>query len=481
MGEVFNHDNSNAQAPVADTEDARATLGEKIEQIAKDNHAIVFAENHLDKDNMNLITSPEVFDALAAGGVKHIMREGLGDTRSVVINAYIDDQITRDQFEDFIIDSVKMGTTGVGGIVFASEQELEQEILKLADQAKAADMHVHSLNRGEGLYSPEAMRLDHERDMEIGQRIVDAIQQTGSGHISEADLQAINDAVNSQEKYTGLDERIEAEVKQSNQDYADQAAKMYEENTFSVRDKAEEINAYPDVAIQNLKLQLWIQERVRQDELVAQNVEELSGGEKTALLYGAGHTVHKDGDLDAYLNEKGGAAVIALYNDKDSTFYGMPKYSDPETAFLPLQEPTVIDDILGVFGYSSFEDPDYELDYGKGTWKERGEAPQPIDNIPQFDAPVDRGDQLSQNTSPTDVFDGPYTTVIENAPLSGEPEINWDASDSFTLSGFYNETANPASETVRAIDPFTSPSDLNNDEAGLELSAHEQTHTEMRI
>lgn len=440
--------------------EAPASITDKIAEVARNNHSVVFAESHVDSHNQLLIASPQIMAALQQGGIKHFMKEGLGDTTSVVMNAYIDDKITHEQMTSYIEDNIKIGITGAFGIVFANEKDTEQHQIRLAESAKTHGMHVHSLNRGEGLFSEETMILDHERDMEIGIRIVEQMQATGSADMSEINVEQIRQDVNALPEYVGLDERIEEDVNASNQEYKARATKMYDENIDSTQDIAQEKGMSREQAIGNTQIHLWVKERVSQDYLVAKNIEELSGGEKTAVLYGAGHTYHKTGDLDHYLNEKGGAAVIALHNDKSSTFLTLPKYPGPdEIDTFPVHDTSIIEDI---FGISPFEDADYEFDYKLGTWKEKGQEPEEVRDIPKLDYPdgtITFPDSVSiEQALQHDLQDGPYTVMFRNAPDTDLGQISWTSENPSLLAGVYNQMSSPDETNIERVNPFVDAS-----------------------
>ena len=315
-------------------------LADEIGKIAEDNQYIVFTDNHSDRDILKIVTSDEVMKAMADGGVKHLMLEGgVSTVQTTVINAYIDGEITKEQLDAFIEDSIDGPHTDMYGNELASEVEVETEVKRLAESAKAHGMHVHSLNQGEGLYTEETMQMSQEMDEDVGRRIVEDLK--AGKDVADIDRDKIKEDLKAQNPdYAGLEERTDREYEQSTAEYERQATEMFD-NDENLQAQAAQNGLSREVAIARMTEALWIQKRVQGDEHVAKNVKEFAGDEKVAIIYGQAHTVHRRGDLDSQLEKSGKTAVIAVYDDKDSMFEsgplrGAPKYPDFEKFLLPL-------------------------------------------------------------------------------------------------------------------------------------------------
>tara|TARA_B100001989_G_scaffold252750_1_gene235998 strand:+ start:1340 stop:2695 length:1356 start_codon:yes stop_codon:yes gene_type:complete len=389
-------------------------VADKIGKVAAENQYIIFAENnHFDAyDNAMLITSDKVMQTMADGGVKHVMMEGMSVVDASVINAYVDGEITKEQltryFEQNASDTYIAPNTEFEITAMTAEQSLQMS-LQAAENAKKHGIKFHGLNQNEGLHSKETMDLVEKSEQEVGRRVVEALKEGKSvGPISVMSIRgSVHDG---NPDYKGLIERQHSEIAASMAGYLKQAEELYDEHA-NLQEEAEKHGYSKEEYTKILANALFMRERTIQDEHVAKNVEEYAGDDKVAIIYGVLHTLHRKGDLDSHLEKNGKTAVVGLYNDKDDNVHkqgpleGVPKYLTPEQrGILPLMMPSALDRILGK---GPFEEPDYELDYGKETWTERGKEPESV-VLPSEDQekPKPEDIQAQLETGDLEVLDG---------------------------------------------------------------------------
>ena len=399
-------------------------LTDKIRDVAEDNQYVVFGEvDHHNVNGERLLFSEDMLQALHDGGVRNLMLEGTNDEVSVIINAYVDGEINQEQMESLIRDQVT-ATTGANNIEFVSEAESERGIVELAENAKTVGVHVYSLNRGEGLYPAENADARADLDTMTMERIIDAMKAAGTNDIADIDQAAIREQVEAENpELKALSDEIPALFDAANAAYLERAREFYDKNQDKLQPLMDENKVSEVQAISNIAMTFWIQDRIAEDHRVADRIENFADGEKTAVLYGAGHLAYRVGDLDHGLGERD-TATIYLYENQDGTPAVLENLPPPKSR-------SIMDRILG---RPIDEEPDYILDYGKGTWTDTDAGVTQDVDLPEFTA--------------TDDFQG-VGFADDDAAFAGDAELGRDAAEALKEEGVpVNPDIVPDSEAV---------------------------------
>lgn len=88
--------------------------------------------------------------------------------------------------------------------------------------------------------------------------------------------------------------------------------------------------------------------------------------------------------------------------------------------------------------------------YENAIYQRENELSTPSENNPSVD-PISLIAPLSE------AYSGPLTIIVDNAPVSGEPNFDWHNDQHFSLSDFSNEIFQPLTENARSVDPFIDP------------------------
>jgi hypothetical protein len=271
-----------------------------VERLASDNQYVLFQDfDHKALSNFEHFYSKGNVDALANGGTKHIFLE-LQKEEDGLLKKLQSGEINKEQF---LGDIEKLG--GMNKHLSASENK------KMANDL--ADMSLHAKEKGIGVHAVmdnTASRYDN---------LLDYVKDIDSkAKLNDFDSHSLESIFNEKIKNHEPDaDKAKSALSALNEMKVDKNAPL---------DNKEFIEAYRKG---------FGDDRVAGDKYVADQIKKISGGEKSAIMYGADHGSAKDGsngkDLDEHLGKS--TAKIGLTPNKGQIIETQVKYN--QTSELP--------------------------------------------------------------------------------------------------------------------------------------------------
>lgn len=301
------------------------TASARIADVARDHTYTIIADpDHRNAAPYELVANPQTMSALANAGVKHIGVEKFF-SENPTFEAYARGELSDRTMEYAMTD---MGPPSLLEVYGGQKNpDGEMAYFDLVKNARAYGIAVHAVDGAEG----SAASLGIEKDD------LDAAL-TDMGNMKLAGLRAIE----SHPEFFDLSRREQG-------DFMTKALYEAGYDDDQVVSGLTYMGFRKGEVVAGLDMDQAVA-RLAEDPMLAQRIADVSGGEKTVVIYGQGHFLRHYGDVDANLP---GSAVIDVYADKDS--------------INPLAAP-VKDDLGQRMGQPFTDVGDYDLDLGKGIW-----------------------------------------------------------------------------------------------------------------
>lgn len=301
------------------------TTASRIADVAKDHtYTIIGDIDHTKAAPYELIAKPETMHALASAGVKHIATEMFMPADQKVLDAYADGKIS-DKTMRYVIQ--KMGSPSLARTGLDLDDTYQNNAyFSMIYNAKKAGIEVHGVNGSEGVVPPE----------QIG---------------------PLNELLGDM-KFT-MAMAIEKNPKFFEMKRLDQGNFMTKQLYDSGFNDAQvrlglEITGFREQSFVDLNDESGMREliinRLMADPDVAQRIKDVTGGEKSVVIYGQVHMLRPTGDIDASLPN---SAVIDVFTDQ----------KEYNRTHLPLQQKAAQE-----LGMDFSDRADYQLDIKTGKW-----------------------------------------------------------------------------------------------------------------
>lgn len=318
------------------------TSASRIADVAeKHTYTIIGDSNHADAAPHEIIANPETMHALSSAGVKHIAMEMFLVADQPVLDAYADGALS-DRTMKYVVDKMSPPSLTQDGLGLDDTFQ-RNAYYDIVHNAKAEGIRVHGVNGSEGVLPDDQIVPVNELAGEMKLAMAMAIENNpGFFDMKRIDQgnfmtkQLYENGYNDEEVIMGL--------------------------TMTGFRKQSFIDLDDDAGMREI-----IIDRLSADPDLARRIQDVTGGEKSLVIYGQLHLAQPTGDVDGTLPDN---AVINVYLD--------------QAEFAAKTEPKIAE-AAQEYGLDFSDTPDFKLDIATGQWTvmETGEViPIVLPNLP---------------------------------------------------------------------------------------------------
>ncbi len=301
------------------------TAASRIGDVASNHtYTIIGDVNHADAAPHEVIANPETMHALSSAGVKHIAMEMFLVADQPVLDAYEDGTIS-DRTMEYVVDKMSAPSLTQDGMGLDDTHQ-RNAYFDIARNAKAEGIRVHGVNGSEGALPPD--QIGPVNDLIGGMKLTMALaiennpdffdmKRIDQGNFMTKTL--YENGYNDEEVIAGL--TMTGFRKQSFVDLDDEQG-----------------------------LREILIDRLAGDPDLAKRIQDVTGGEKSVVIYGQMHMARPAGDIDGTLPD---SANIAIYPDQAE----FTAKVEPAMALAAKE-----------FGMDFSDAPDFKLDVKTGQW-----------------------------------------------------------------------------------------------------------------
>lgn len=301
------------------------TAAARIADVAKDNtYTIIGDPDHTVAAPYEVIANKETMHALSSAGVKHIATEAFLTADQKILDSYNSGELS-DRTMDYVVK--RMGAPSLAQDGLGLDDSFQKRAnFDLVRNAKAEGIKVHGVNGSEGIVPPETSDEVNGFIGDMKYTMAMAIEQNPQffemtrrqqGEFMTKTL--YDNGYNDEEVVSGLE--VTGFRKQQ----------------------------FLDVNNEDAMREILVK-RLEEDPYLTKRIQDVTGGEKTLVIYGQLHTQRPSGDVDAALPD---SAVIGIYRNQ-------AEYTQKMTP--QLQEFTKLT------GMDMSDNPDFQLDVETGRW-----------------------------------------------------------------------------------------------------------------
>ncbi len=335
------------------------TAATQFGNVVVNNNVTILADtDHREAATLEFAADDQTMTEMARAGTKYILLESFGPGDNAMFDKYFDGEISDRAMKHIITE---LSPQGVELLMNADESHQVNALYDLVKNAREQGIRVQGINGMEGAEGPLVDKLIAEREVAT-LAVAKAIDEyPGYFDLPEEEK---NDFLWSTLEEAGLDE-----------------TQSYYQMMMLGREKLPE----GSMAVFDLD---HLVRRLEADHKVADRVQEITGGEKSVIIYGEHHTGRVGGDLDDLL----GAATVGIYADRERYNREVKPGAD-----------RALDEAGMVMG----DKLDYTLDFKSRVWRdERNNINLPVEipGVPSLPSSYEKRPVVTGDVKPAEEF-----------------------------------------------------------------------------